>query len=63
MAVVKSSSCLCERKKKKQVHLLFQPVVVLHDACHDHISTLHVEGDLSRRFVLKKNYTGHKTLL
>lgn len=35
-------------------HLLLQPVVVLHDARHDHVSTFHVEGYLPRRFVLER---------
>lgn len=43
------------------MYLLFQPVVVLDDACHHHISTLHVEGDLSCGFVLE-NKTGRKHL-
>lgn len=38
--------------KMKDAYLLLQPVVVLHDASHHHVSTLHVEGDLSRRLVL-----------
>ena len=35
------------------MHLLFQPVVVLNDASHHCVGSLHVERDLSRRFVLK----------
>jgi len=35
-------------------YLLFQPVVVLHDPSHHHVCSLHVEGDLSRWLILKK---------
>lgn len=45
------SSCLVQ---KKGTYLLFQPVIILNDACHHHISTLHVESDLSCRFILEK---------
>lgn len=48
------SSCLV---KKKGTYLLFQPVIILNDACHHHISTLHVERDLSCRFILENNYS------
>lgn len=34
-------------------YLFFQPVVVLHNASHHHVSALHIEGDLSCWFILK----------
>lgn len=46
-----SLSCLL---KGKETHLLFQPVVILDDACHHHVGTLHVEGDFSSGFILEK---------
>lgn len=64
-----SSSCLV---KKKENYLFFQPIVILNNACHHHISTLHVESDLSCRFILENSYpelnqcetlTGHTNLI
>lgn len=54
------------------MYLLFQPVIILDDACHHHVSTLHVESDLPCRFILGNNYSqfiqretliGHKNLI
>lgn len=40
-------------KSLKKLYLLFQPVIVLDNACHYHISALHVESDLSCRLILE----------
>lgn len=39
--------------EQAETHLLLQPVVVLDNACHHHVSALHVEGDLSGRLILE----------
>lgn len=39
--------------EQAETHLLLQPVVVLDNACHHHVSALHVEGDLSSRLILE----------
>lgn len=44
-------SCLL---KRKETYLLFQPVVILDDTSHYHVSTFHVESDLSSGFILEK---------
>lgn len=49
-------------KSLKKLYLLFQPVVVLDNACHYHISALHVESDLSCRLILEDNYLFAKNI-
>lgn len=40
--------------KGKETYLLFQPVIILDDTCHHHVSTLHVESNFSSGFILEK---------
>lgn len=49
--------------KMKETYLLFQPVIVLDNACHHYISTLHVESDLSCGFILVSKNTVYKIKL
>lgn len=43
-------------------HLFLQPVVILDDARHGDVGTLHVESDFSRRLVLQKQVEKEKAL-
>lgn len=42
-------------------YLLLQPVIVLHDASHDDIRSLHVKRDLSGGFILERGPEGMNT--